>query len=173
MSNIKNKITITDDEKANVLRGAIWTRASWMGLFYDESCKAGFAKEMEEILRKAIYRFGLQQGRQMRQSLLTEDGMLDMTKFPDKLLPPTSFVTFEAEKVNVEDGRAEVTYHFCPLVKGWQDQGFDDERCALLCDIAMEGDRGTAEGMGADLELLETIGGGCATCHMFYTAREK
>ncbi len=173
MSKIKNEVAITNDEKANVLRGAIWTRASWMGLFYDEACKAGFAKEMEDILRKAIYRFSLQQGQQMRESLLTQDGKLDMTRFPDKLLPPTSFVTFEAEKVNVENDRAEVTYHFCPLVKGWQDHGFDDERCALLCDIAMEGDRATAEGIGAELELLETIGDGCATCHMFYTAKDK
>ena len=123
MSKIKNEVAITNDEKANVLRGAIWTRASWMGLFYDEACKAGFAKEMEDILRKAIYRFSLQQGQQMRESLLTQDGKLDMTRFPDKLLPPTSFVTFEAEKVNVENDRAEVTYHFCPLVKGWQDHG--------------------------------------------------
>lgn len=173
MSKIKNEVTTTTDEKANVLRGAIWTRASWMGLFYDEASKAGFAREMEEILRRAIHRFGLQQGQQMRQSLLNEEGRLDMSRFQDMLLPPTSFITFEAEKVQVEGNRAEVTYHFCPLVKGWQDQGFDDERCALLCDIAMEGDRAIAEGMGAELELLETIGGGCATCHMFYAAKDK
>lgn len=172
MSGIKNEPHIKDDEKANVLRGGIWTRASWMGLFYDEACKAGFAKEMEAILRRGIRRLGLMQGQEIREALLDEAGELDLNKFQDQLLPTTSLHTFEAENIRVDGGTAEVTYHFCPLLKGWQDQGFDDERCALLCDIAMEGDKYVAEGLGMDFRLEQSIARGCPTCHMFYSKKQ-
>lgn len=165
---IKNEAAILDNEKANTLRGGIWTRATWMGLFYDEACKAGLAKEVEDILRRGIRRLGLQQGCEIRDSLLDEDGELDLTRFQDQLLPPTSFATFEAEPVNVDGDTAEVVYHYCPLLKGWQDQGFDDERCALLCDIAMEGDGCVADGLGMTFELKQSIAHGYPTCHMFF-----
>lgn len=168
MSEIKNEAVVVNNEKVNVLRGGIWTRATWMGLFYDEACKAGLAKEMEEVLRRGIRRLGLQQGGEMRQPMLDEDGNLDFAKFQNLLLPPVSFDTFEAEEIKADNDSAEVTYHFCPLLKGWQDQGFDDERCALLCDIAMEGDRCIAEGLGLDFELEQSIAQGCPTCHMIY-----
>ncbi len=32
-----------------------------------------------------------------------------------------------------------------------RNRAFDDETCALLCDIAMDGDRGIAEEMGLTL----------------------
>lgn len=39
-------------------------------------------------------------------------------------------------------------FHHCPLLKAWQDLGFNDEMCAKLCDIAMDGDRNIAKAMG-------------------------
>jgi hypothetical protein len=39
---------------------------------------------------------------------------------------------------------------------------------ALLCDIAMDGDRGIAEVMGLKLELGETIAQGCPACKLHF-----
>ena len=64
-----------------------------MGLFYDEACKAGFAEEMETILRRGIRRLGLTQGQEIREALLDEAGELDLNKFQDQLLPTTSLHT--------------------------------------------------------------------------------
>ena len=172
MSKIKNEVIHADNERANILRGAIWTRATWMGLFYDEACKAGLSKEMEEVFKKGVRRLGLQQGGEIRQALLNEAGQMELDNMQEVFLPPASLVAFEAEEIKVDGGTAEVTYHYCPLLKGWQDQGFDDERCALLCDIAMEGDRGIAEGMGMDFELKQSIAKGYPTCHMFYRVKK-
>ncbi|NLF26955.1 MAG: L-2-amino-thiazoline-4-carboxylic acid hydrolase, partial [Clostridiales bacterium] len=57
------------------------------------------------------------------------------------------------------------------LVSAWQKLGLDDETCALLCDIAMEGDRGAAEGLGLDFELSGTIAEGCGACHLCFKTR--
>lgn len=53
----------------------------------------------------------------------------------------------------VTDSEVPVDFHYCALLNAWKKQGFDDETCALLCDIAMDGDRGIAEEMGLTLDL--------------------
>lgn len=35
-------------------------------------------------------------------------------------------------------------FHYCPLVEAWQKLGCSDEEIEVLCDIAMNGDRGIA-----------------------------
>ena len=44
-----------------------------------------------------------------------------------------------------EDGKLSVDFHYCPLVAAWKKLGATDEECAVLCDIAMDGDRGICE----------------------------
>ena len=69
------------------------------------------------------------------------------------------------------DDVLDVEFHHCPLLKAWQDLGFDDEMCAKLCDIAMDGDRNIAKAMGFDFHLGDTIANGCPTCQV--TFRKK
>lgn len=42
---IDNKITIKDDEKVNIQRGAIGHRSTWTGLTYKYAAEAGKAEE--------------------------------------------------------------------------------------------------------------------------------
>ena len=51
---IDNKITIKDDEKVNIQRGAIGHRSTWTGLTYKYAVEEGKAEEVEAIIRKAI-----------------------------------------------------------------------------------------------------------------------
>ena len=43
------------------------------------------------------------------------------------------------------DGKLSVEFHYCPLVAAWKKLGASDEECAVLCDIAMDGDRESAK----------------------------
>ncbi len=79
---------------------------------------------------------------------------------------PVAMKTFEMDSVQVTDNELTVEFHYCPLVTAWQKIGVDDETCAVLCDIAMEGDRAMAEAIGARLEITDTIAKGCNSCKM-------
>ena len=59
-----------------------------------------------------------------------------------------------------EDGIYEQQMGFCPLVELWREEGCTADEVRLLCDIAMEGDRGRAEHHGLTMELPATIAGG-------------
>ena len=72
--------------------------------------------------------------------------------------------TFEKEIIEMKESEVLVDFHYCPLLTAWKKLGFDDETCALFCDIAMDGDRGIAEGMGLQLDLTETLAEGCPIC---------
>ena len=50
--------------------------------------------------------------------------------------------------------------------------GLSDEECALMCDIAMEGDRGIAEGLGLDFDLEGSLADGCECCTLRYKTRK-
>lgn len=168
MSSITNKAAILDDEKANILRGAVGTRACWMALIYEEACKAGMGEEGEEIIRRAVRRYGQNQGADIKKALDDGNGSLDMGKFAQAFGSPVAVNAFEAEVTPEGEAKVEIEYHFCPLLKSWQDLGCDDETCMKLCDMAMEGDRNMAKGMGLGFELTDTIANGCPTCRMSF-----
>ena len=46
--------------------------------------------------------------------------------------------------------------------------GCADEQIAMLCDIAMCGDRGIGEMYGSELDLPKTIANGDDICHLRY-----
>jgi hypothetical protein len=61
-----------------------------------------------------------------------------------------------------------VEFNYCPLINAWKKLGIDDETCELLCDMAMDGDRGIAEAMGYKFDLTDTIAKGCSTCKLHF-----
>ena len=71
------------------------------------------------------------------------------------------------------DETLSLEFHHCPLLKAWQDLGFDDELCEKLCDIAMDGDRNIAKAMDFDFELGDTIAKGCQTCQIKFHNKKK
>lgn len=168
MSSITNIANILDDEKANILRGAVGTRACWMALIYDEACKAGMAEQGEAIIRRAVRRYGKDQGEGIKEALDDGTGSMNMEKFAQAFGSPVAVAAFEAEVSPDGEDKVDITYHFCPLLKSWQDSGYDDDTCRKLCDMAMEGDRNMARGMGLGFELTDTIANGCPTCRMSF-----
>lgn len=161
MSNIKN-VANPVSETVDVNRAQIEHRASWMGLIYDEMQKAGI--DAEPILRRAIHRCGVIHGKGFNEKMADKKNAEDFEK---SFLNDVGIQTFNMEPTADYDN-VDIDFHYCALVNAWQKLGFDDDTCALLCDIAMEGDRGIAEANNLELDLQETIAQGCPTCKLHF-----
>lgn len=89
---IDNKITIKDDEKVNIQRGAIGHRSTWTGLTYKYAAEAGKAEEAEKIIRQAISETGRVQGNALREQC---PDPTSCKSFCDTMFTPTLLKSFE------------------------------------------------------------------------------
>lgn len=154
----------TSDPIIDVNRAQIEHRATWMALIFDEAEKVGL--DAEKITRAAIRRCGHLHGNFFREKC---EAPVNCETFGKVFPPPIAIQTFEMDNIQAAPQELNIEFHYCPLVAAWQKLGFDDDRCALLCDLAMEGDRGIAEAMGVKLDLTDRIAEGCPTCKLrFY-----
>lgn len=162
MSNIKNNANKTN-EQAEVNRAQIEHRATWMGLIYDEMQKAGI--DAEPIIRRAIKKCGKIHG-EMFKKLCSNPS--DCSSFREVFLGDLGVNTFNMDGIKSDSDNVHADFHYCALVNAWKKLGFDDETCAKLCDMAMDGDRGIAEAMGLELSLTETIAKGDQRCKLHF-----
>ena len=163
MTNIKNNAKNTDNEVINGLRSAIEHRATWMGLMMVEAQKEG--TEAEKFTRKAIFKCGQFHG----DSILDRQVGEGIPNFEKTFLPENTKKIFEMEVKNCDEEKLEVEFSYCPLVEAWMKQGFSSDQIKLMCDCAMDGDRGIAEACGYDFKLGKTISAGDDLCEVnFY-----
>jgi len=162
MSKIQNKVNSVD-EVTEVNRAQIEHRAAWMGLIYDEMKKAGL--DAEGIIRKAIKRCGLMHGEIFKKKCADPNNCED---FRESFLIDLGVKTFNMDSISADKENVKVDFHYCALVSAWQKLGFDDETCALLCDMAMDGDRGIAQAMGLKFDLGCTIAQGHSECKLHF-----
>lgn len=164
---IKN-VSLVYDEKVNISRARIEHRATWMGLTYDEMVKAG--ADAEGITRKAIFRCGNFHGAGHKAKCADPD---DMRTFLPVFLDDLTKSTFQMDVTECDKDNLKVEFHYCPLLSAWKKLGFSDEDCALLCDMAMDGDRGIADSMGYVLDLTDTIASGCPVCKLHFHKKDR
>ncbi|MGP1376157.1 MAG: L-2-amino-thiazoline-4-carboxylic acid hydrolase [Bulleidia sp.] len=168
MSKIFNEPTITDHALCNVRRSAFELRARWASAIYLEAKSRGI--DLEEIMRKAIYKIGLENGEEQKKQFTEK---IKAHAYGEYFLKRGVPETFEKTVAYENEDEYVVDFHYCPLVKAWQKQGLDDSTIALMCEIAMEGDYGTAEALELDFELQDTIARGGKTCRLRYRSRER
>ena len=162
---IDNKISINGDALVDVQRSAIGHRATWTGLTYTKAREAGQAEEAEKLIREAISETGRIHGEQIKARCSNPD---DVASFTDAFLNPTVTKSFEMDFKAKTADRLDLEFHHCPLVKAWQELGFDDATCDKLCDMAMDGDRGIAKAMGLEFHLGDTIAKGGKVCEVSF-----
>lgn len=140
MSNIVNIPKHTEDEKINAVRGAFEHRALWLYYILEEVKKAG--GDWKKIGYDATFRCGCYQGEGYKELI---DGT-SLAAFETEFAEPNGNgrKIFEMEEVLKTDDAYYLDFTYCPLVAAWQKIGCSDEEIALLCDIAMNGDRGVA-----------------------------
>ncbi len=154
-----NNDMVSKEEMLRKVRAAIEDRATWFALLYEEFSKYLPEEKVEKISRDAIHKYGL----------------IKAKKDPDHF-EPKSWVIRHKEKgsadvfssqIEYNDDQAVQTMGYCPLVESWKKFGLPPEKVDLYCDIAMEGDRGRADGHeGISMELKDTIAKGCETCKL-------
>lgn len=154
------------DEVVEVNRAQIEHRATWMGLIYDEMLKAGI--DAETIIRKAIRRCGRLHGENFKKKCADPENCADFERAflgGEHAVGPR---TFNMKNIKADHDNVTVNFNYCALVNAWQKLGFDEKTIDLLCDMAMDGDRGIADAMGLKLDLGNTIAKGCATCDLHF-----
>ncbi|MCT4563193.1 MAG: L-2-amino-thiazoline-4-carboxylic acid hydrolase [Maledivibacter sp.] len=161
MKEIKNEAKLIDNEKINKIRAAIEHRATWMGLMFLEMEAAGC--DAEKITRAAIKKTGLIHGARMKENCKNPE---DIRAFKEVFICEDTMRNFEMDVQTLEEKELYIEFHYCALVEAWLKLGIDQEKISLLCDIAMDGDRGIAEAMGYEFELGDTIAEGCKTCNI-------
>ncbi|MDR0315269.1 MAG: L-2-amino-thiazoline-4-carboxylic acid hydrolase [Treponema sp.] len=149
------------DEVGEVNRAQIEHRATWMGLIYDEMIKAGI--DAEPIIRRAIKRCGLIHGEIIKKRCADSGNCEDFRK---AFVTDLGIKTFDMRPISADKNSLSVDFHYCALVSAWKKLGFDDKTCELLCDMAMDGDRGIAEVAGLKFILGSTIAQGCPDCKL-------
>ena len=167
---IDNRASIKGDSVVDVQRSAIGHRATWTGLTYTKAGEAGKAEEAEGFIRGAISETGRIHGEQIYARCSNPE---NVANFAEAFLNPTIIKTFEMEFKTKTEDRLDLEFHYCPLVKAWQDLGFNDATCDKLCDMAMDGDRGIAKAMGLEFHLGDTIAKGCRICQVSFFKKGK
>lgn len=79
---------------------------------------------------------------------------------------------FRPELMKMTDDEALVEFHYCPMLGGLCRMTENDGELRLLCDCAMETDRGLTAEVGVDFELGDTIANGCDTCQLYFKRRK-
>lgn len=137
MRKIVNTPTI-DEPIINGIRNAIEHRATWFYLLLDEVRKSG--GDMESTGRAAIYKCGCFHGQE--KMLKNCKDKSDMREFLKVFADDTGQKVFEMEIMENTENKLSIDFHYCPLVAAWKKMGATEEEIPLLCDVAMEGDRG-------------------------------
>lgn len=164
MFNFENEV----EEKIAINRAQIEHRGTWMALIYDEMVRAGI--DAEPIIRRAIKRTGHIHGERI---LSGEDAPIDCEEFKNKFFgsddSAVGIQSFNMTNVSSDEKNVYSTFRYCALLKAWQKLGFDDATLVLLCDMAMDGDRGIAETVGLNLKLEDTLAKGCTSCKLHFS----
>lgn len=140
------------------VRNAIKDRALYLALLYRSFSEVLPAEECEKRTREAIFEFGKQRGKMDSQPMSPE-------KWVDSHIQSGSVDVFLSRIVREED-RCEQQMTFCPLLGAWKELGCDMEERDLLCDIAMEVDRGRAAYHNIRIDLPHRLAKGDPQCSL-------
>ncbi len=144
------------------IRAQLGHRAFWLYLLCDEAKKRGL--DPRDFASAAVRRCGLSQGADLVKKGGT-DGLMGLRK---TLFTKAAQWVFEMDVLRADDEHLHIDFHYCPLVKAWQDAGCSDEEIALLCDVAMCGDNAIGECYGSVLSLPKSIAKGDDVCALRY-----
>ena len=137
-------------------RSAFENRALMYAYLYEELAEELGRDRAIEIMKRAIYRRGLEVGRKYAEAAeagdLAEVGRIFVEG------SPCGGTLFEPAIDELEDGRLVLSMSSCPLADAWRAIGLPAEQIDTLCEIAAAVDEGTFEGAGLDLTFLDRLG---------------
>lgn len=136
-------------------RAAFENRAMMYAYLYDELEDELGQTRAIDLMKRAIFRRGLDVGRRYRSA--AEAGDLDEVARLFVEGSPCDGALFEPglEEESDDGERIVLRMTECPLKDAWRNAGYDEERVDLLCAIAAAVDEGTFEGAGLELVFLD------------------
>jgi hypothetical protein len=144
-----------DKSRAETL-AAFQNRAYMYAHIYEELAGEIGREPAVEIMKRAIYRRGLEVGRKYAEAAeagdLAEVGRIFVEG------SPCEGAFFEPAIEELEEGRLVLRMCACPLEQAWRSMGLSAEEIDTLCEIAAAVDEGTFEGAGLDLTFLDRLG---------------
>lgn len=140
------------------IRAAIGDRALYLALLYRNFSKALPKDEAERLAREAIHEYGLLKGKADHQVMTPK-------KWVSQYIENGGSDLFEG-RIIVGEGQYEQIMTYCPLMAAWKELGCSNEEMDLLCDIAMEVDRGRADFHKIPHEIDERLAKGDAFCRL-------
>ncbi len=136
-------------------RSAFENRALMYAYIYDELEAELGAERATAIMKRAIFRRGLEIGQKYRPAAEAGDLAEVGRMFVEG--SPAEGALFEPGVEEFEPGSDTIVLRMtgCPLKDAWLAAGYSAEQTDHLCDIAAAVDHGTFEGAGLDLRFLD------------------
>jgi hypothetical protein len=159
-----------EEEMREHLVNAIKARAMFYYALYKEfSAEIGPARTAE-IMKRAIYRRGLEIGKPFRQF-----GPSDMAGLKGAFLGniPDPKGTFNPELERCDAAGLDIQLTTCPLKDAWQEAGLTDEEIMTMTEIAGVVDAGTFEGAGFSFKPDTWKPGRRGCCHLHIRPGQK
>jgi|GEM_PF-172931 len=148
------------------LRDSFHNRAIIYWFIYDELRQALGPDQAEALMGRAIYRRGLEKGKQLYSKFAPADlpGLRDA--FVGRSADGGRL--FQPEVLRADTEALDIKFHACPLREAWKEMGLPDEEVATLCRIAAQVDYGTFEGAGFQFwaDTWQPGGEGCCLLHI-------
>lgn len=132
---------------------------------YDELRRELGADQAEELLKRAIYRRGVEVGAKFAP--FAPDNLAGLKEnFLGGI--PDGGKMFQPEVLHCDGAALDIKFHRCPLREAWQEAGLPPEEVATLCRIAARIDNGTFEGAGFQFsaDTWQPGGEGCCYLHI-------
>lgn len=137
-------------------RAAFANRAYMYAYIYEELIGALGKDEAVALMKRAIYRRGLEVGRKYRPAVESADLIEVGSIFCEG--SPCKGGLFEPGIEGNSKGHIVLRMTACPLVDAWREMGLPGDEVDTLCEISAAVDEGTFAGAGLDLTFLSRIG---------------
>jgi hypothetical protein len=154
---------VSEAKTGELLVSAIKARAMFYYAFYKELSAEIGAERTAEIMKRAIYKRGLEIGKPFRKFAPG-----DMAGLKDAFLGivPDPEATFNPNVERCDDSGIDILLQTCPLKDAWQEAGLSDDEVVLMTHIAGRVDNGTFEGAGFRFHADTWQPGRRGCCHL-------
>lgn len=137
-------------------RAAFENRALMYYYVFEELSTELGPDQAAEIMKRAIYKRGLDVGTKYREAGQAGDLQAVADIFCGG--SPADGTLFDPGIEELEEGRLVLRMRACPLVDAWRKHGVPPEKIDTLCEIAAAVDLGTFEGAGLELVFEDRLG---------------
>ncbi len=156
---------MSEEKLRSELYSSFKNRAVLYYLIFSELRDEVGAEKAEEIMKRAIYKRGVQKGKEFAAYAPS-----DLAGLREKFLGgiPDDGATFKPEVLRCDAEGLDIKFHGCPLRDAWMEMGIPEEEVATICRIAARIDNGTFEGAGFEFsaDTWQPGGDGCCYLHI-------